>query len=583
MLIGHTCLLFLTLRHSLSSCFQSLDSPRTPIVHQRAATMSTDSQQSAAANADASACSVPSSPSAAAIPVVVAALVCSKDRAWQLDQMLCSLMPDQSDASPSAPAAAASISSSSPRATPSNLTAAEFDVTIIFTSSSAAHAHSYEQVKRKWPRVHFQREEDEWTPPADRNMGAAASMPTAASAASSAAPTITPPPSTSTAFASHCFSALRRWSSLRSTPGGSPLISGVLLCVDDMLFLRADVEPPPWAQLCALLAQQPALLSVQLALHPRLDWCHPASQPAQPPMLMFPQPLPELAGTTDGGSQPSATAAVATAAAAAPSLPLPPSAAASLSPSSLLRFVRLLGSRDWNYPISLCGGLYRLSDVALLLHQMERIFGGRAAFSHPNKLELLANRAAQSGAKAKGALSAEEQKRAAAAAAAAAAGSDADEHFLPSDWDSCSAVPLAAHRPWSACFSHPALVVVTVNRVQDVFANPVYGGASSSLGGDGTGADASAVADGPTVPSASASTASAQPAPAVGAPGPLSSAAPTAAAPVIDDLSADDLLRLWQRDPSLAFDLPRYRAVAHTFRSVHIGQFIVRRDGSSQR
>lgn len=240
-------------------------------------------------------------------------------------------------------------------------------------------------------------------------------------------------------------------------------------------------------------------------------------------------------------------------------MPLPPSAAAALPSSSLLRFVRLLGTRDWNYPVSLCGGLYRLADVGLLLRQMERLYGGRDAFSHPNKLELLANRVAQSGAKAKGTLSAEEQQKH-AVCVTAAAGPEAPEHFLPSDWDPSSAVPLAAHRPWSACFSRPVLAVVTVNRVQDVFTNPVY---TSSAGST----------------AAARSTVSASPAaaPAVDTPGPLASAAPAAAS---EELSADELLHMWQREPSLAFDLHRYRAAAHTFRSVHIGEFFVRHDGS---
>lgn len=530
--------------------------------------MSAESQPPTASNADA----LQSAPvSSSTAPPCIAALVCSKDRAWQLDQMLHSLLlqPEQTSegkaeskatnanaaatASHSDPPAEAASSAPADASTSTSATqsAAEFDVTVIYTCSSPAHAQSYEQLRRKWPCVHFQREEEQWTPLA-YDEGVAAS-----SSATSAASSATTP---STAFASHCVSALRRWSSLRLAPSESPRISSVLLCVDDMLLLPSDLLP--WAQLCALLAQQPSLLSVQLSLHPRVDYCHPASQPAQPPMLMFPQPLPAV--PTDSGSQPSASTAAA--AAAAPSLPLPPSAAAALPSSSLLRFVRLLGTRDWNYPVSLCGGLYRLADVALLLRQMERLYGGRDAFSHPNKLELLANRVAQSGTKSKGALSAEEQQERATSTAAAAgtSGADAPELFLPSDWNPSSAVPLAAHRPWSACFSRPVLAVVTVNRVQDVFTNPVY---TSSAG-------PAAAAAGPASASASTVTATT---PSVDTPGPLASADLAAAS---EELSADELLHMWQREPSLAFDLPRYRAAAHMFRSVHIGEFFVRHDGS---
>ena len=116
---------------------------------------------------------------------------------------------------------------------------------------------------------------------------------------------------------------------------------------------------------------------------------------------------------------------------APPSFELPPSAVGG-TPGDVLFFDRRGAAGDWNYPWDLCGGLYRAEDAAAILGAV-----GDAALGHPNRLE-----AAGDAALKRGALKA-----------------------------------LGARRPRCACLAAPALTCVTVNRVQDVYAAPVYGGA----------------------------------------------------------------------------------------------------------
>ena len=111
--------------------------------------------------------------------------------------------------------------------------------------------------------------------------------------------------------------------------------------------------------------------------------------------------------------------------------------------------------------------------------------------------------------------------------------------------------------------SSAALAVVTVNRVQDVFKNPVYSNKQNSAAEQTTASSVRNAAVAAIVAGAASS-----------APSSSSPASPS------EELTADELLRMWTDRPTLAFDLARYRAAAPTFRSVHIGHFFTHfRDG----
>jgi hypothetical protein len=203
-----------------------------------------------------------------------------------------------------------------------------------------------------------------------------------------------------------------------------------------------------------------------------------------------------------------------------------------------------MGSQDWNYPFSLCASLYRLGDVHELLSQMQLLYGGLTAFSHPNRLEVLGNLVATQGSRAKGAtVTTATQAEEYVDGLSAPFPSLGAESAAPPAWltHPSRIVPLASRRPWSACLSQPTVVAVTVNRVQDLYANPVY---AQQEGGEERGEQDTHM---------------------------VSSSAPSAPS----DLSADGLLHLWQRHPSLSFDLPRYGAAASSFRSVHVGDFFI--------
>lgn len=103
----------------------------------------------------------------------------------------------------------------------------------------------------------------------------------------------------------------------------------------------------------------------------------------------------------------------------------------------ILRWQLRDGSHDWNYPWDLCGTLYRTSEALTQVQAIAKRFG-EGALGHPNRLE-------QQGA----------------AVAEARLG--------------C----FAATARECACFAQPALVVVTVNRVQEVFSNRVFGSATA--------------------------------------------------------------------------------------------------------
>jgi hypothetical protein len=112
--------------------------------------------------------------------------------------------------------------------------------------------------------------------------------------------------------------------------------------------------------------------------------------------------------------------------------------------------------------------------------------------------------------------------------------------------------------------SAPVLSVVTVNRVQDVCANPVYKRNDAAAAVACSGSGFAGRADEATAAAAAEIE--------------QTSAASSAPADAGAELSADELLRMWEANPALAFDLPRYydAAAAGRFRAVHIGEFFTR-------
>ena len=161
-------------------------------------------------------------------------------------------------------------------------------------------------------------------------------------------------------------------------PSASDLVERcVLVCVDDALFLPGPVDLAP---AIARLRADDSVLAAHVNLHPGVTWCQTAGAPAS---------RPRFTAVADGW----------------------------------LAFKRKDGTKDWNYPWSLCSSIYRASDLALLVDA--------APHAQPNRLEAWAN--------------------------------------------SAKGRALCAARPRSLCPSRNCLVIVTVNRVQDVYANALEG------------------------------------------------------------------------------------------------------------
>ena len=114
----------------------------------------------------------------------------------------------------------------------------------------------------------------------------------------------------------------------------------------------------------------------------------------------------------------------------------------------ILTFHRHEGTVDWNYPWDMCCSMYRGNEVVLMLDAIEEAFG-KDGISHPNKLE------------ANGALISTK--------------SEAMSKYLQ-------------HASMCSCPRSPAMAVITVNRVQDVYRNRIYGKSGVKLvhaaGGD---------------------------------------------------------------------------------------------------
>ena len=103
----------------------------------------------------------------------------------------------------------------------------------------------------------------------------------------------------------------------------------------------------------------------------------------------------------------------------------------------LLSFDRSGLSGDWSYCWDLAGGLYRGADASAVVRDIVR--PGNDAAAHPNRLEANGNAALRR-------------------------------------------LGLTTQRPRSSCPAVKALVVITVNRVQDVYSAPVYSTPAPSLG-----------------------------------------------------------------------------------------------------
>ena len=102
------------------------------------------------------------------------------------------------------------------------------------------------------------------------------------------------------------------------------------------------------------------------------------------------------------------------------------------STSELLIFDRSKGEYDWNYPWELSASFYRLDSVEEVLQKIRAEFGASAA-DHPNHLEGYGVRLLK------------QQK-----------------------------LRTANSATHCACSDHPVVAVVTINRVQNLFENPVY-------------------------------------------------------------------------------------------------------------
>ncbi|EGC29105.1 hypothetical protein DICPUDRAFT_159362 [Dictyostelium purpureum] len=87
--------------------------------------------------------------------------------------------------------------------------------------------------------------------------------------------------------------------------------------------------------------------------------------------------------------------------------------------------------RDWNYPFDLCSTIYKTSDVDSILNGIVKYYGIRNGINHPNRLEFNGNRAII-------------QKQ------------------------------CYQNKPYCLCPTTPIMSVVTINRVQDVYDNPIY-------------------------------------------------------------------------------------------------------------
>ncbi|CAM9450282.1 unnamed protein product [Ectocarpus sp. 13 AM-2016] len=293
----------------------------------------------------------------------------------------------------------------------------------------------------------------------------------------------------------------------------------VLFAVDDMFFYR-DFRLPDAVR---LLATDPSVFCVHLRLHPGITWSHTAGSPCSVPPLsptvghvvQSQQGVDHGSGGADGiGTDSSSSSRRGNGGVGVCGLggreedhfagdPIgtsdgseawprprrrrrhPPVVAA--AEFGLLTFTRAQGTGEWDYPWDLTGGLYRREDAVAVLDGIVSAYGAGSA-ANPNLLEhhghtllLQQQRGLPQRKAVAGALpsrgdpetsslppaTAESSCRLAVAAAAAAAASAAT-----------SAAPAAASTvsaaPRCGCSGRAVVSSLAVNRVQSTYSTPVY-------------------------------------------------------------------------------------------------------------
>jgi hypothetical protein len=212
----------------------------------------------------------------------------------------------------------------------------------------------------------------------------------------------------------------------------------VMFAVDDIVVYRAL----PLGEAVAVLREDPLVATFHFKLSPGIVYCHTADALLKvPPMTRYRSGAAETgrraAGGTVGGEGTELS-------------PSPPR-------SSVLLFDPQEGSHDWCYPWDMCCSLYRRGDAAAILALIDATMGP-GHYGHPNTLEA-------NGHKALLRLRALPQQT---------QQTQQTQQGLQAKLVTAIAVPEFSGRPQCACMDRPVLSVVTINRVQSLFCNPVY-------------------------------------------------------------------------------------------------------------
>ncbi|CAM9163920.1 unnamed protein product [Choristocarpus tenellus] len=142
--------------------------------------------------------------------------------------------------------------------------------------------------------------------------------------------------------------------------------SFVLFAVDDMLFY----DDFPLYKAVRILNTDLSVHCVHLRLNPHITWSHPAGSPCRVPLF------------TPTTYTPTATAKVGKVVVGSGT----GGDTGLQADFDILTFSREEGSGEWDYPCDLTGGLYRLMDIELILDNIAASFG-EAAVANPNLLE----------------------------------------------------------------------------------------------------------------------------------------------------------------------------------------------------
>ncbi len=529
-------------------------------------------------------------------PQTIACLIVSKDRAFQLNEclrtlFLCGLNHPHRSGQASDHSSTCNKQQQCCRCEcdcpftssqqPSSLSAPSnvlLNVTVIYAYSSALHMQAYRPVIDGYPSVRFLCESD---PPAglpfyDRLCEFMTG------------------PAADAQFVLFGMLLFRRLSLCCGYSYLAACVSGV----DDMVFYRCfhfdtiltllsehqtisiSASPQsasaPWS-----LSSSARLFAYHLCLHPSISYCHTANKVITKPPLL---PLTSAAALAASSSSSVSSKSLAADAKQNGGEPL-----------GHMFFERSKGSHDFNYPFSLCASVYNASHVRQLFASLSHTHhtavtakrlskptsstahvDGRWACSHPNRFELYGNRLlagdlnnptsllsstdskskmsgfmnliAQSQSKTDGKTSdptaasvsallskyiaSPQISSANAASSNAAAPLLCCENFRPLISASLS---LLSDHPHAACPASPVCSVVTVNRVQNIFKNPVYTATSPSASSTAFASDASG--------------------------------------------EVNAIAERFRAEPTLRFNLSHYRsaAMSSSFRSVHIPDFVLLR------